>query len=284
MPDAARFAAETLRLIPRKRVSRAMGRLSDLRPPRAMLDAFIGAYVRAYDVDLSEAVVPDGGWSSFDEFFTRTLVPGARPVDEDPDTLVSPADGRLEDLGPIDLAASLLVKGRRYDVAELLGDPESAKTYRGGTFFIVYLSPRDYHRVHAPVAGEIVALRHVPGTLYPVNRIGLEHIPGLFARNERVVVRQRTERFGEVATVMVGAIGVGRISVSFDDLRTNVGEVREAFQVYEDGRRLERGGELGTFHLGSTAIVFVQQPMKLLPAAGTSVRVGEGVARREAGA
>src|SRR5690606_25730671 len=139
-----------------------------------------------------------------------------------------------------------------------LGDAEAATRYEGGTFFIVYLAPRDYHRVHAPVDGPVERIRYVPGTLFPVNSIGTEHVPRVFARNERVVIVQRSPRFGEVTTIMVGAIGVGRIGLAFDDLKTNLGHRPGVREYGPDAPRMRKGDELGVFHLGSTAVVLVE--------------------------
>lgn len=279
----SRVAAETLRVLPRKGLSRMLGRLADVPAPQSLLDQAMRAYVRAYGIDMSEYVVPEGGFRTFDDFFTRKLKPGARQIDTDPSTLVSPADGRLEDIGPIDLGATCRVKGQLYEIGELIGETTEAARFDGGLYFIVYLSPKDYHRVHAPVSGRVASLRHVGGTLYPVNAIGLAHVPRLFARNERVVVHQHDDHLGEVVTIMVGAIGVGRIEVSFDDLRTNVGRSRGSVRRYENGEaHLERGGELGIFHLGSTAIVLTPPGAKLrsLRQPGEHVRMGEAIARR----
>jgi phosphatidylserine decarboxylase len=279
----SRVAAETLRVLPRKGLSRVLGRLADVPAPASLLDRAMRAYVRAYDIDMSDYVVPDGGFRTFDDFFTRRLKPGARVVDTDPDVLVSPADGRLEDIGPIDLGATCRVKGRLYEIGELLGETVDAARFDGGQYFIVYLSPRDYHRVHAPVTGRVTQLRHVGGTLFPVNAIGLTHVPRLFARNERVVVHQHDERHGEVVSIMVGAIGVGRIEMSFDDLKTNVGRSRGGVRRYDNGEtRLERGGELGIFHLGSTVIVITRPEARLRPVRnpGDMVRMGEAIAKR----
>lgn len=283
MIDPARLTAEALRILPRKGLSRTMGRMAGLRAG-PLVRAAIRSFVSAYDVDMSEAVVPTGGYRTFDEFFTRKLVPGARPADPDPDTLLSPADGRVEDMGPVDASAKLLVKGQQYDVGELLGDPDAAHAYAGGTFFIVYLSPRDYHRVHAPVSGPLARIRYVPGTLYPVNRIGLQYVPNLFARNERVAMVQRSD-FGEVTTIMVGAIGVGHISLSFDDVATNRGQTPGERDYGTDGPPMERAEELGTFHIGSTAVVFVgpEHPLEILIQNGDHVRVGQALARRRPG-
>ena len=259
-----------------------MGRLADLTTPPALVQQAIRSFVRIYGVELDEAIVPSEGFDSFDAFFTRALKAGARAVDQRPDVVVSPADGRIEDLGPIASRATFLVKGFEYEVGELLGDPEEAALFQGGTFFIVYLSPRDYHRVHAPVDGRVRRARHVDGTLYPVNSIGLRYVPKLFARNERVVTVQAS-RFGPVATIMVGAIGVGRISVSYDArITTNRGPVAGTLDYHDRGPALARGGEVGRFHLGSTAIVLLgpDHPFSFEVDAGTHVRMGQAIARR----
>lgn len=286
---ATRLAAETLRLLPRSRLSRALGRVAQAPAPRALLDRAIDLYVRAYDVDLSECEAPVGGYRSFDEFFGRALRKGARPIEGDRATAVCPADGRIEDVGAIDARSRLLVKGHEYGVGELLGEERDAAAFEGGTFAVVYLSPRDYHRVHAPVDGEVELVRHVPGTLYPVNRIGTEHVPRLFARNERVAVVQSSTDLGRVATILVGALGVGSVSLAFEPrVRSNSGVYGGTLR-YEKGRPfLERGAELGAFHLGSTAIVLVPAPPagatdELCVCAGDPARVGQRLLRRAGG-
>lgn len=288
--SAARLAAESLRALPRTRLSRAMGRLADLKGPRPLVERAIEAFTRYYGIDMSEALIPADGFSSFDAFFTRKLKPGVRPLDPDPEAILSPADGRLDDVGPIATDASLRIKGRTYGVQELLADPALAARYEGGHYFIVYLSPRDYHRVHAPVSGRIVESRYIPGTLYPVNEIGTEYIDRLFARNERVSITQESEQHGTVTSVMVGAIGVGRISLSFDDLQTNLGyrpgvrhygpSVAGATSPGSTAPSLDRGEELGVFHLGSTVIVFVSAACRLDLVAhpGDVVRMGRALA------
>ncbi len=278
---ATRLAAETLRFLPRKEISRAIGRVASRTGPDGLLARAIDMYVRAYSVDLSECEVPSGGFRTFNEFFTRPLREGARPLDADPSAILSPADGKIEDAGPIDDRAELLVKGRPYQVGELIGSEEEGRRLAGGSFVVVYLSPRDYHRVHAPVTGEITLGRHIGGTLYPVNRIGVEHVPRLFAKNERVVMTQSTARFGDVVTVMVGALVVGGIVVSFDKTLVSRrgparGEVR-----YDPPPQLARGQELGSFELGSTAIVLIpaQAQATLSVTPGQSIRMGEAIAR-----
>lgn len=280
-----RLAAETLRLLPRKRLSRALGRAAASEPPRALLSRAIDLYVRAYDVDLAECVVPDGGFRSFNEFFSRPLVPGARPLDPDPDTILCPADGKVEDLGSIEAGSRFLVKGKEYEVGELLGGGD-ASAFVGGRFAVVYLSPRDYHRVHAPVDGAVEVIRHVGGTLYPVNRIGLDHVPRLFAKNERVAIHQKSERFGEVVTVMVAAIVVGGIELPFEPrLATNKGSVLGEVRYGSDGPHIARGDELGRFVLGSTAIVLTTPAANIAPRvpSGAKAKMGEALFSRVSG-
>jgi phosphatidylserine decarboxylase len=265
-----------------------LGRAARVSAPRPLLRGSIRAYCLAYNIDLAEYEVPEAGFETFDAFFTRRLKPGMRPLDPDASALLSPADGRLEDAGVIEVGSTLRIKGRTYGVGELLDDRLAPSLYAGGQFAVVYLSPRDYHRVHAPVSGEVRLLRHVDGTLFPVNAIGLRHVPRLFARNERVVVEQTTESHGPIATVMVGAIGVGRISVSFDsELVTNDRRAHhERSYVEGEGPHLTRGAELGTFHLGSTVIVFAGPGARaqLVKRPGDHVRIGEALWRKRDGA
>jgi phosphatidylserine decarboxylase len=282
---ATRIAAETLRLLPRKRLSRALGRMASAGMPQPLLRRAIDLYVRAYQVDLSECDVPQAGWGSFNEFFTRPLRTGSRTIDPDPDVIVSPADGKVEDCGEIDARASFEVKGKPYRVGELLGDERDAARFEGGRFAIIYLSPRDYHRVHAAVDGPVRAVRHVGGTLFPVNAIGVAHVPGLFAKNERVAVIQESARHGEIATILVGAIVVGSVTLRFDDaVRTNMAGPPLGTTTYEIGREpvLVRGEELGAFRLGSTVIVLTTRSadVELEVAPGSAVRFGQAIARR----
>jgi phosphatidylserine decarboxylase len=261
-----------------------MGRLSDLTGPPELVRRAIDTFVRVYDVDMSDALVPRGGFATFDDFFTRRLAADARPVDPSPDVLIAPADGRLEASGPIDLGATLRIKGRLYDVGELVGDRAAAASFDGGSFAVVYLAPPDYHRVHAPVSGTVTSVCHVEGTLYPVSSVGVDHVPNLFARNERVAVTCRSERHGVVATILVGAIGVGRIGLAFDDLLTNTGQSGGA-RTFLDGPHLERGDELGVFHLGSTVIVLTGPSPKLAleRRPGDRLRMGEPLFCRTTG-
>lgn len=248
--------AQILRFLPRTRITRAMGRLADFAWPDPVGKAVVNLYSRAYRVDLAECQKAEG-FCSFDEFFTRELRTGVRPFPSDPRTVISPADGRVDSIGKVD-GRSFLVKGRPYRVDELLGDEVEAKRYDGGDGCVVYLSPRDYHRVHAPVAGEIAFVRSMPGDYYPVNDIGVKHVHNLFVRNRRVAIAIDTPKgsgLGRVTVVMVAAMVVGRITVSGIDAR----DVPIGDHHLSPPRKVERGEEIGIFRLGSTAVVFFER-------------------------
>jgi phosphatidylserine decarboxylase len=227
--------------------------LCDTTLPPGLSRAVVNLYVRAYNVNLTECAAA-GTYQSFDEFFTRRLKPGLRTICSVADSVVSPADGRVEAIGTIDLDKTLIIKKRPYRVAELIGDEADAHRYAGGQFAVIYLSPRDYHRVHAPVAGAVTLVRSCPGDLFPVNAIGERHIPSLFATNRRVAIVIDSDSLARVTVVMVGAIIVGRITVS----ALGGNDVPLGTHVIDPPRRLQKGDEIGVFHLGSTAIVFVE--------------------------
>lgn len=269
--SAATFAAaQLLKVLPRKRISEAVGRLCEkpLAPP--MSRAIAKVYSSVYRVDLAEAALLSEPYPTFDAFFTRNLKPGARRVSDD--VIVSPADGALEATGPVDSGSRVFVKGRPYDVAELVGDPKDAARFAGGSFAVVYLSPRDYHRVHSPVEGSIPLVRGIPGDSYPVNKIGELHVPRLFVKNNRVAIAIDTPGLGRVYVVMVGAVIVGRISVSvLPDPAVPPGDHRIAPAV-----PVRRGDEIGVFHLGSTAVLLVEPGITLARSVGT-IRYGESL-------
>jgi len=268
--------------LPKRRISRALGWLGARRLSEAAMRRAITLYVRAFGVDLSEAVVPSGGYRTFDAFFTRSLREGARPLNGAPDCLVVPADGLVLDTGRADRSSRLAIKGSHYMLGELLGNA-NAQGLAGGRFAVIYLAPGDYHRVHTPVSGRVRAVHHVGGTLFPVNAIGLAAAPRLFVRNERVVVFQESEVLGSVVTVLVGAFGVGRIGVSFDPtIMTNVGRAPiTKHYPPEDAPYVQQGDELGVFHLGSTVIVVSNPriPLALTVSPGDRVRVGQVLAK-----
>jgi len=271
-------AAQVLRVVPRVRLSQAVGRLCDTTVPAPLSRLAASIYCRAYGVNLEEAADSNGTYSSFDEFFTRRLRDGVRPI-ADAD-VVSPADGNLVHVGPVTAGSRITVKSTAYRVGELIGDELEAKRYEGGSFGIVYLSPRDYHRVHSPVSGRLVLVRSLAGDLYPVNSIGERHIPNLFVRNQRVALvidtpADRPQPLGRVTVVMVGAIIVGRITVT----ALGGADTRPGVYPIEPSASLSPGDEIGVFHLGSTAVIFVEPGTTLSRDPGP-IRYGQALSSR----
>ena len=255
--SALTFAtAQLLRVLPRARVSRAVGRLAETSWPDPLGRAVVSLYSRAYEVALEEANAGENGdWKSFDAFFTRTLREGMRPVDSGARVIVSPSDGRVDSTAEITADARYVVKGRPYKVAELVGGEEEAKRYVGGRGCVIYLSPRDYHRVHSPVDGELVRVRSIPGDYFPVNDIGVRHVPNLFVRNRRVSFEIDAGSLGLVTLVMVSAMIVGRITAA----AVPGHDVPFGDHVFSKPIHVARGGELGIFHLGSTCVMFLEK-------------------------
>lgn len=273
MTFATFAAAQVLRVVPRVRLSHAVGRLCEARVPAPISRIAASLYCRAYGVNMAEALEEDLPYACFDHFFTRKLRGGVRPIASA--DVVSPADGRLEQSGPVAAGARILVKGNAYRVGELIGDEQEARRYEGGSFAVVYLSPGDYHRVHSPVAGRLVLVRSLAGDLFPVNRIGERHIPNLFVRNQRVALVIDTPGLGRVTVVMVGAIIVGRITVTAlggADTRPGVYPIEPAVPV-------AAGDEIGVFHLGSTAVLFVEPGTSLARDPGP-IRYGQALSSR----
>ncbi len=269
-----------LRLLSNPSLSRRVGRAAEIRLPGPLLRVLIAAYARFYGVDLTESAEPLASFRTFDQFFTRRLREGARPVDAAADALVSPCDARLHRLGPVPADLRLeQIKGRTYALAELLGDADLAARFEGGVHATLYLSPGMYHRVHWPADGHVVGWRRIPGRLYPVNALAVRHVDRLFAVNQRVVVEVESEAFGPMAVVLVGATNVGRISLTFEDL----GAVPSIHRI-QPARPIDvrRGFELGTFHLGSTVVLLASDP-RLAPlgrAEGEIVKMGQALWRR----
>jgi phosphatidylserine decarboxylase len=228
-----------------------------------MLRTVIDGYARLLGVELSDAASPARGWTSFGEFFVRELRPGARAFDDDPAALASPCDGVIEAVGPL-CDGAFVVKGRCYRAAELLGrggwwDAPGA----AGGVAVVYLSPADYHRVHSPTAARLRGVERIPGSCFPVNRLGQAIAPHAVVRNERVVFSLATDR-GGLAVVMVGALGVRAIGVTVPDAIPTGDEVR-----------VERAQELGRFNLGSTVVLVWERAWTSAVKPGERVLLGQ---------
>lgn len=244
-------------LLPHHLISRAAGGLAECRTDW-FKNAFIQWFARRFQVDMSQAQQEDPrAYENFNAFFTRALKEDARPLDATPGAILSPADGSISQIGPIEFGRIFQAKGHSFSLLELLGgDPRIAEPFIGGDFATIYLSPKDYHRVHMPLAGTLREMIHVPGRLFSVNRVTAENVPELFARNERVVCLFDTER-GPMAVVLVGAMIVASVETVWAGLVTPPRGVQnwryEA--AAQEQVHLEKGAELGRFKLGSTAIV-----------------------------
>lgn len=244
-------------LLPQHLLSRLVGRLAECRTVWVK-NLFINWFRKRYRVDMSQAQEPNPeAYEHFNAFFTRALKPDARPLDSETDAILSPADGAISQLGPIEHGRIFQAKGRSYGLSTLLGgSPERAAPFINGSFATVYLSPRDYHRVHMPVKGTLRETIYVPGDLYSVNQVTAAGVDNLFARNERLVAIFDTE-YGPMAMVLVGAMIVAGIETVWN------GQVAPASKrpVVLDRNfeqtpvTLEKGAEMGRFKLGSTVIL-----------------------------
>jgi phosphatidylserine decarboxylase len=270
-----RRAMRALGRLPLHALSRAAGRFAALRLPAPLQRAEIRAFAAAAGVDWSEVRDPLPAFPSLQAFFTRALRDGVRPVDPAPDAVVAPCDGAWGASGTVQQGLLLQVKGQTYSLEALLGDPSEARAYEGGAFATFYLAPRDYHRFHMPCAAQPRVARHVPGRLWPVNRLGVEGVPGLFAANERICVRFALASGACFSIVAVGATLVGSVRIAFDP-SLGTGARHAAGERRYERITLAKGEEWGRFEFGST-LVLVAAPDALsigAPDPGTPLRLG----------
>lgn len=249
---------EILRLVPKRAATRVLGLVARVPVPRRFRRAIWGAFARRYGADVSEADRGLDEFPTFQDFFARRLRAGARPVADA--RVVSPVDGTVVSSGDIADGRLMQVKGRDYALADLLGDHAEAAALTGGRYVTIYLHPRNYHRIHAPIDGRVIARRHIRGRLWPVGAEATAKVPRLFATNERMVTAIEGPA-GRVAVVKVAAFGVGTVRGSC-----------------EPGRIVRRGDEIATFLMGSTVVLVAAPGAALAPApAGREVRVGESL-------
>jgi phosphatidylserine decarboxylase len=240
------------------------------------------AFARAVGANLDEAELSLDAYPSFGDFFARRLRNGARSIDRGRHTIISPCDGVVAAAGVAKGGALVQAKGRNYTLDELLGSRPSpggalAERFLGGDYVTIYLSPRDYHRVHAPVDGRLLSYDYIPGALWPVNPRVVSRREGVFARNERVVIHLNSPELGDVGVVMVGAAGVGNISLHHGLSSAALRPAGERHRVELDVD-VARGDELGAFRLGSTVIlVFQPDRARLALTEEQVVRFGESI-------
>lgn len=269
-------------IIPQHLLSRCTGWLAQTSSPAWLKDWVIGQFIRQYQVDMSEALEPDHTrYSCFNDFFTRPLKDGARPIDQA--DIVCPADGAISQVGDILGGRVFQAKGQDYSTYELLGgDSRRAEQFENGCFTTIYLSPRDYHRVHMPIAGKLTGTTYIPGDLFSVNGTTAENVERLFARNERLVCYFDTAA-GPMAMILVGAMIVAGIETVFSG-KVAPPPKTPTFTDYENlptPVELAQGDEMGRFYLGSTVILLFPESAVDWDdrySAGSPTRLGEALA------
>ena len=273
-----------LYLLPHHFISRLVFRLTRIQCPR-VVPAAIRLFSKIFNVNLEEAVNPDpASYPTFNAFFTRPLKPALRPLAAGNSVLVSPVDGRVSQMGKIEEGRIFQAKGHEYSALELLGGDENrAAPFMNGQFMTIYLSPRDYHRIHMPLTATLTEQVYVPGRLFSVAGHTARTIPRLFARNERVVAMFDTD-FGKLAMVLVGAINVAAIETVWDGLVTPPQGWGVKRQTFPDVS-LAKGEEMGRFNMGSTVILLLEQgqiPWNKTLGADVAVQLGQAFADLQA--
>ena len=263
------------RIVPQQQLSRVVGKVAESEHP-LVKNVVIQAFKAKYGIDLSIAQQTDAlKFKSFNDFFTRALKDGVREIDADPKSVVCPADGAISQIGLVKDGDVFQAKGQSFSVEKLIGDPQLAEPFKNGEFATVYLSPKDYHRVHMPFAGTLTETLYIPGELFSVNQTTAENIPSLFARNERMVCLFDTE-LGRMAVVLVGAMIVAGI----ETVATGKVKPTGRLELNHHEMKLEKGAELGRFYLGSTAIILFEQDKMAWDAqfkANSAVVMGEAL-------
>lgn len=266
------------RLLPQKLITLSAGCLANNRWP-PLKNFLINQFIKLYDVDMSEAeALSSSQYSNFNDFFTRSLRPNARTIFDEENTIICPADGAISEFGSIESGQLLQAKGMNYSVGSLLADKNQETVFNNGSFATVYLSPKDYHRVHMPLSGNPTKVTYIPGKLFSVNQRTAENLEGLFALNERLVIEFENEG-NPFAVVLVGAMIVGGISTV---LTGKIKRTDRVEQLHFDKLNLNKGDELGRFHLGSTAIMLFPKNTNLefdnSLKVGSTVKMGQKIA------
>lgn len=268
-------------ILPKHLLSRLVGKFAAAEAG-GVTTAFIKFFIKKYNVDMSEALYPHPEhYKTFNEFFTRQLKPEVRQIAGGDDVLIQAVDGAVSQFGDIHQDSIFQAKGHNYSLTTLLGGkPELAKPFKNGKFATIYLSPKDYHRIHMPVEGTLTDMVYVPGELFSVNPLTAENVPGLFARNERVIAFFDTP-VGKMAMVLVGATIVASIETVWSGTVTPpAGKNVQHWQYGSDDEaavKLEKGDEMGRFKLGSTIVVCFEKDQIEFEdmEAGMTTRLGE---------
>lgn len=279
--NSDRFFTALQHMLPQHGLSRLIGRLANC-PWSICKMPMMHGFARHYQVNMAEAARPRlNDYACFNDFFTRALKADARPIAAAPDLGVCPADGVISQFGRVEQGRVFQAKGITYDVHELLANDSLAKHFQDGQFATVYLSPKDYHRVHMPLDGTLTDMLYVPGRLFSVNQATAAHVPRLFTRNERVVAVFDTP-YGKMALVLVGAMIVAGIeTVWAGQVAPRSRHMQHICYSTADAVRLHKGDEMGRFKLGSTVVVLLANASLQWQnhmAAGMRIRMGEPLA------
>jgi phosphatidylserine decarboxylase len=265
-------------LLPQHALSRLVLRATRVRV-QWFKDLLVRGFLGLYAIDMTDAVHADPlSYGSFNEFFTRALKPGARPIAAAAEAISCPVDGAVSEAGTIDGELLIQAKGRRYRLQELLAAQPWARDFEGGSFATIYLAPFNYHRVHMPLRGDLADTVYVPGRLFSVNTVTAAYVPRLFARNERVLTLFDTA-FGRVALVLVGALNVGSMATVWAGDITPAAR-RVVTRLPARPVSLDKGEEMGRFNMGSTVILLFQKDRARWHPhvrAGATVKLGESL-------
>ncbi len=267
-----------LTFVPKNYFSFLVGRIARWEKPRFFVNFLIILFVKKFKPDLGELEKPIEEFKSLNELFTRNIISSAREIQAG---LISPVDGKITEFGEIKAGQLIQVKGTTYSVEDFLVDKELAKEFQDGFFITIYLAPYNYHHIHAPFDGEIIESIYVPGTLWPVNSWSVNNIKNLFVVNERIVSVLKIADDNKVAVTKIGATSVGSISVTYDDIISNVKFPtmfrKTSIKHYDTLFHYKKGQKLGSFNFGSTVVLLMQK--KFYPkyglVNGQEIRMGE---------
>ncbi len=270
----------SLKILPQNYLSWLFGKVASIKWPTRVNQLILKKFCDHYQIDLSELDRSLDTFDSLQSFFTRTLKSDARPIDHSPDTIISPCDGVISQLGKIDHNRLIQVKGFHYTLENLLKDDRDSERFQNGSFCTIYLSPKNYHRVHSPRSGVIKEINYIKGKLFPVNTLSVNNIDQLFVINERVITYLEDPSFGSCAVIMVGATNVGSISLSFTDLVTNRLGIQGGKRSFNEGININRGEELGCFQFGSTVVLLFEKDRVCLELLqnGAEIKMGAVIA------
>lgn len=270
-----KFIKQLFSVLPQNQLSKIAGKMTNSSWSKAV----IKMYSKKFNIDVDEAEKTLDAYADLNEFFTRRLKEGARPIDTREHIVVSPVDGVISQFGKINKDKIIQAKGIDYSIKDLIGESKS-ESFVNGQFMVIYLSPSHYHRIHMPTKGAVESFEYIPGRLYPVNRLGVEHVNGLFTKNERLTTYYDVQG-KKAALVKVGAFIVGSIKISY---RENVHLLHRGEPYQEEITEkllIEKGEEVGLFEFGSTVILLFEENTITFDEKirfGDSVKMGESIA------